>query len=144
MTSTMQVKEALIASLKRNADDCENMERWATPELAPLLREAAAALAVQSSQAQMTMPSVNEYVADYEYRGDQDYVPSEGEQAMIEDAIEGYFSLLTAPSPAALDPVTVEAIERQYFYTGEPGDHEAIKAALRALIGHPAPTGDGK
>jgi hypothetical protein len=52
--------------------------------------------------------------------------------------------LALAPSPAALDPVTVEAIERQYFYTGEPGDHEAIKAAFRALIGHPAPTGDGK
>jgi hypothetical protein len=111
----MQVKEALIASLKRNADDCENMERWATPELAPLLREAAAALAVQSSQAQRTMPSVNEYVADYEYRGDQDYVPSEGERAMIEDAIEGYFSLLPAPSPAALDPPEFAMIRDQFM-----------------------------
>lgn len=38
-------------------------------------------------------PSVNAYASEYEYRGDQDYVPSEGERAMIEDAIEGYLSL---------------------------------------------------
>ncbi len=30
--------------LEHNANDCEDMERWATPELAPLLRRAAAAL----------------------------------------------------------------------------------------------------
>ncbi len=36
--------------------------------------------------------SVNDYAASYEYRGDQDYVPTDGERAMIEDAIEGYLS----------------------------------------------------
>lgn len=39
-----------------------------------------------------------------------------------------------APSPAALDPVTVEAILNHHFYTGEPGQHGAIKAATAALL----------
>ena len=31
----------LVSVLRSHANDCENMERWATPELAPLLRRAA-------------------------------------------------------------------------------------------------------
>ena len=31
----------LVEILRSTANDCENMERWATPELAPLLRRAA-------------------------------------------------------------------------------------------------------
>ena len=31
----------LVATLRSHANDCEDMERWATPELAPLLRRAA-------------------------------------------------------------------------------------------------------
>lgn len=36
------------------------------------------------------MSGVNEYVAGYEFRGDADYTPTDGERTMIEDAIEGY------------------------------------------------------
>lgn len=31
----------LVSTLRSHADDCENEERWAVPELAPLLRRAA-------------------------------------------------------------------------------------------------------
>ena len=31
----------IVDWLRRNADDCERMERWAVPELAPGMREAA-------------------------------------------------------------------------------------------------------
>lgn len=44
------------------------------------------------------------------------------------------------PKLPALD--TVEAILRQHFYTGEPGDYDAIKAAARALLASPAPSGE--
>jgi hypothetical protein len=37
-------------------------------------------------------PTVHEYVSDYEYRGDQDHVPTDDERAMLEDAIEGYLA----------------------------------------------------
>lgn len=52
-----------------------------------------------AAQASQSRPSVNAYAAAYEFRGDQDYTPTEGERAMIEDAIEGYLSLMEAPSP---------------------------------------------
>lgn len=39
--------------------------------------------------------TVNDYAKEYEFRGDSgDYTPTEAERAMIEDAIEGYLSLI--------------------------------------------------
>lgn len=43
MTSEKTMLE-LADELERNANDCEDQQRWATPELAPLLRKAAKAL----------------------------------------------------------------------------------------------------
>lgn len=37
--------------------------------------------------------SVHEYVGGYEFRGDQDYTPTDHERALIEDAINGYLGL---------------------------------------------------
>ncbi|WP_293880512.1 hypothetical protein [Sphingomonas sp.] len=54
--------------------------------------------------APVARPSVNEYASNYEYRGDQDYVPTEGECAMIEDAIEGYLSLCETALAASHSP----------------------------------------
>jgi len=44
MTHSSPENATLADRLERNARDCEDMERWATPELAPLLREAAQVL----------------------------------------------------------------------------------------------------
>ena len=59
----------------------------------------------------MTMPTVAEYVADYEFRGENDYSPTDDERTMIEDAIHGFIaeqeaaltqgeSRQSAPTPA--------------------------------------------
>lgn len=55
-------------------------------------------------------PTVHEYIADYEYRGDQDHVPTEDERAMLEDAIEGY--LASTPRVVAGASVTMDAVRQ--------------------------------
>lgn len=44
----------IITRLRRNATDCENMERWAVPELAPLLREAAESIDLMRTALMLT------------------------------------------------------------------------------------------
>jgi len=46
------------------------------------------------------MPSVHEYVIDYEFRfdGGAGYTPTLAERAMIEDAIQGYLGANPVPS----------------------------------------------
>jgi hypothetical protein len=58
------------------------------------------------------MTTVHEYVHDYEYRGDQDHVPTEDERAMLEDAIEGYIAILPPKlSGGSPDELLAEAFE---------------------------------
>jgi hypothetical protein len=48
--------------------------------------------------------NVHKYVNGYEFRGDgTDHTPTENERAMLEDAIEGYLSALSTPTPPASD-----------------------------------------
>lgn len=60
-----------------------------------------------------TLTSVHDYVADYEFRGDGgDYKPTDHENELIEDAIEGYLTLSTpTPAPAVSGDVRKKAVE---------------------------------
>ncbi len=67
------------------------------------------------------MTSIHDYVSEYEYRGDQDYKPNEHEQAMLEDAINGYIAETKVASPSAMR-------------------ERALKAAACVKIGNPDTT----
>lgn len=93
--------------------------------------------------------TVHQYVSEYELRGDGcDHAPTDGERAMIEDAIEGYLSLLEAPPRTLTEDVLFDIlykhVELDYLHAsdGHPdivGFDKAV-AAILALAPAQAPT----
>lgn len=74
--------------------------------------------------------NVHDYVNDYEFRGEVDYTPTEGERAMIEDAIEGYLNDARAAPPAAsADAVTTTDLIEMFMAAG----YNDKKAGQRAF-----------
>lgn len=89
--------------------------------------------------------SVHEYVSEYEFRGDQDYTPSEREHLLIEDALLWYLALPTPPSVEARAD-GVSARELREWVARKPGISYVatlrdIDEALAALESAPAEPG---
>jgi hypothetical protein len=107
----MTERDKLVSELRRNAADCENMERWATPELAPLLRKAADAISAPAPSAGSPASAVSDalFPADVVEDGGKcitTYEASLNLQGALYD-LKRYKSKLRPP-----DDVCIRTIER--------------------------------
>jgi hypothetical protein len=77
---------------------------------------------------QMLAGKVADYVANYEFRGDEgDHAPSDGERALIEDAIQGFLADSVDPKLQRL----CEALRA--IRAGYPSNSNAARIANEAL-----------
>lgn len=95
-------------------------------------------------------PTINEFANYYEFRGDYDHTPTDGERTMIEDAITGY--LEDTGLAQALSTLEAErdrlrgAVAAMYGLASDPGtSNEPMQALmLVASIGDRALSGAGE